>query len=150
MTDSIRQTIMAAFEDRLQTILISNGYQTNLGQNIFEWRGVALEDSELPAAIYRDMQDNIALTFGREEHKLRIDLDIFAEATPDAGIMRKIIADIHISMASPDTTLGGIAEDILPISDETIQTEHENKKYFGISLKIIVQYVSKIWDPYTS
>jgi len=147
MTDSIRQTIMAAFEDRLQTILTANGYQTNLGSNVFEWRGTALEDSELPAVIYRDMADTTALTFGRQEHKLRVDLDIFTNSTAD--VMRKLIADIHTCMASPDTTLGGLAEDISPVSDETIQTEHEDKKYFGISLKVIIQFVTKIWDPYT-
>ena len=140
-----RQSIMAALEDQLQTILTTGGYNSNLGSNVYEWRDTPLESGSLPALIYRDMQDSIAQTFGNQEHRLTVSLDIFDDCT--ASYMRGLIADVTKCLGA-NLTLGGLCEDVLPISDEAIQAEHDNRKIFGVSIKIIIAFVSLNWDPY--
>ena len=146
MADPIRQQIMEALEDQLQTILMTGNYNSNLGSHIYEWRGTPIEEGNLPACIYRDTNDTIAQTCGNQEHQLTVSLDIFANST--AEVMRGIIADVTKCLGA-NLTLGGLCEDITPISDETIEVEHENRRIFGVTMKIVIQYVTANWSPYS-
>ncbi len=145
MADSLRQQIMAALEDQLQLILTGSGYNSNLGSNIYEWRDEPIEEHHLPACIYRDFQDTTAQTFGNQEHRLQVSLDVFANCT--AAVMRGIIADVTKCLGE-NLTLGGLCEDIGAIGNETIKTEYDDRRIFGISIKIEIQFVTANWNPY--
>ena len=146
MTVSIRQLIMTALENQLKRISVLNGYHTDLGVHVFEWRDTPLNTTEMPGVVYRDQVDIKSMTFGQEEHQLQISLDVSANTTP-AG-MRLLIADI-IKCLGANRTLGGLAEDILPVSDQAIQGERKDLHFFGIVLKFIIQFVTANFDPYT-
>ncbi len=136
---------MAALEDQLQLILTTNSYNSNLGSNIYEWREEPIEEHHLPACVYRDIQDTTAQTFGNQEHRLSVSLDVFANCT--AAVMRGIIADITQCLGA-NLTLGGLCEDIGVIGDETIRVELDDRRMFGISIKIVIQYITGNWNPY--
>jgi hypothetical protein len=149
MTTSIRQQIITAVDTRLKTITTVNGYNTNLGNNIFEWRDAPLQESELPGAVYRDLQQTTVMAVGYHEHALALEILILLSGTEAATTIRKLIADV-IKCVGTDRTWGTLAEDTLPVSDEEIAIEHAGKKIGGISLKFIIQYVTKPFDPYNS
>ena len=136
---------MAALEDQLQLILTGSGYNSNLGNNIYEWREETIEEHHLPACIYRDVQDTTEQTFGNQEHRLSVSLEIFANCT--AAVMRGIVADVTQCLGN-NLTLGGLCEDIGVIGDETIKVEHDDRRIFGISVKIVIQYITANWNPY--
>ncbi|MEO8650606.1 MAG: hypothetical protein ABI539_15695 [Acidobacteriota bacterium] len=52
--DSKRQKIVAAIIARMETILTTGGYTTNIGQNVHDWR-VNFQDDELPAVSVCDL-----------------------------------------------------------------------------------------------
>ncbi len=49
MADSKRQRIVDAIKTRMATILIANGYATNLGQNVREWESW-IQQEDIPVA----------------------------------------------------------------------------------------------------
>ena len=55
MPDTIRESIMSALDARLKTITVLNGYASDAGDNVFDWREDPLQDDELDALEYRDI-----------------------------------------------------------------------------------------------
>lgn len=148
MADSIRQQIMAALEDQLQTIKTSAGYNSNLGSYVYEWEGnERISDSALPCVVYRDKSQTTAQTVGQQEHTLTVELQIIANST--ASVMRGIIADVTKCLGG-NLTLGGLAEDIRPIADEEVIVEHNERRYFGVTMQVEVLFVTNNWDPYSA
>jgi hypothetical protein len=145
MPDSIRQQIIEALDTQLKTILTTGGYTSNLGSKVFEYRSHPLEESDLPCLIYRDLADTIAQTFGEQEHRLTVSLDIIANTT--AKVLRGMIADVHKCIGG-NLTLGGLCMDILPVSDEAIEVQQDDRKFYGVSMKIVIQFVTANWNPY--
>lgn len=145
VTDSKRQAICDAMEVLLKTILRANGYNVDLGSNVYSWRDANLPSANLPALIYRDEQNTVAQTFGNQIHSLGVALEIYAETNVEG--MRAMIADVTKCIGT-DLTLGGLCADITPLADESIRIEHANKRVFGILLKIVIQYETENWNPY--
>lgn len=61
-TDTIRQQIITILDARLKSILTTNGYKTNLGNNVFTWRTTELQESELDAIVIREVGAEISDT----------------------------------------------------------------------------------------
>jgi hypothetical protein len=141
----LRQSIMAAYEDQLQLIVAGATYNSTLGANINEWKETPFADTVTLGLIYKDTQDSIAQTFGNQEHSLKVTNEILVVGT--ATTMRQVIADFY-KCISGNRTLGGLCEDILPVTDETIDGEHANKKAFWVTIKITIQFVSGNFNPY--
>jgi len=148
MADTLRQKIVDAIDARLKTIKTANGYQTNLGNNVFEWRVTPLNsDTELPGAVYSDTQDTIDLTIGLHLHTLKIVINMAAKGSASPSDMRKLIGDIH-KMIGVDVTWGGLAEDT-KITSEIILPAHEENKFMGIEITIEVEFTTKPFDPFS-
>src|SRR3989304_4120460 len=96
MADSIRQQIMTAIDTRLKLITVTNGYETNAGNNVYEFWDVALEDDELPAIIWRDgAEDSDLLVNTTQDRTLTIELTLQALGLTAPAILRKLIADVE-------------------------------------------------------
>lgn len=148
MADPIRQQIMEALEDQLQTITTAAGYTANLGAHVYEWESLErIADTDLPCIVYKDKQQTTAQTMGQQEHALAVELTVVANCNAEA--MRGLIADVTKCLGG-NLTLGGLAEDIRPISDEEIVVEHAERRYFGITMQVEVLYVTNNWDPYSA
>lgn len=145
MSTPLRQTIMAAYEDQLQLILVASGYNTGLGAYIYEWRETPWTDGETLGLIYRDTQDTTAQTIGQQEHILTVENEILVVGS--ATTMRQVIADVTTALGA-NKTLGGYAEDIRPIADETIEAEHYGKRAFIIKMMVQIEYISGNWNAY--
>lgn len=153
MSVSIRQTIITALDTRLKAILISSGYITNLGQHIFEWRSVDLQETDLPAIIYRDISSGEALPVtimganSLREYPLEVLIEIHgADGSTTPAQMRSMIADV-IKAIGTDPTFGGLAVMTEYLGDET-SVEQADKTMGSTTVRIRIIYRTKIWNPY--
>lgn len=149
MADSIRQQIIDAIDTRLKTILVVNGYKTNAGQHVYEWRETPLDESLLPAIVYRDVNcDNSFMATGVHFHKMNMEIEVVCAAgtTTPAGA-REIIADV-VKAIGTDIEWGNLAINTYPGIDE-MQVEQNDKKIAGILMRFEIHFRTKEWDPYT-
>jgi N-acetylglucosamine-6-phosphate deacetylase len=147
MATSIRQQIMTAVDARLKTVTTDNGYNTNLGASVHEWRETALEIAELPGVIYRDISQTTVIAVGYHVHNLVLELDIFVSGASAPALLRQCIADA-ITAVGTDRQWSTLAEDTLPVNDENIAIEHEGKRIGGVRLRFVIQYCTQPFDPY--
>lgn len=145
MADSKRQDIIDALDTLLKTIKTTAGYQTNLGSNVKEYDETAMNESESPKCIHRDMgQVSTEEDFDSWIHDLTIMLDI--EVVGSIATMRQCLADVMKAFGS-DKTLGGKAIKIKPPTDQ-IGAEHKDKFVVGAIMKFVIRYETNSWDPY--
>ena len=99
MADSIRTDIIQALITRLELILVAGGYETNMGQNIKEWREPNLEESDLPGMVVKDVLDEVEegiTEVGSFLHTLTFECEIVAiESSVIPDIARKCLADFR-------------------------------------------------------
>ncbi len=107
-----RQAIVDAIRTRLAGILVSNGYNTDIGRHVFEWKVRAFSDSELPGVAFRDTDPTIReLTGGMQEVSLPVEFIIgAASGATTMAVIRAAITDVLAAINS-DFTWGGLAWD---------------------------------------
>lgn len=122
-----RQQIVDAIRVRLAEILVANGYNTEIGLHVFEWKVKAFSDAEIPGVAFRDTDPKIReLTGGMQEISLPVELIIgAASGASTMQVIRAAIEDVLAAINS-DFTWGGLAWDT---SVDTIEAfaEHEGK-----------------------
>ncbi len=122
-----RQAIVDAVRTRLATILATNGYNTDIGRHVFEWKVTAFADSDLPAVAFRDTDPEIReLTGGMQDVSLPVEFIIgAASGATTMQVVRAAIEDV-LSAINSDFTWGGLAWDT---AIDTIEAfaEHEGK-----------------------
>lgn len=148
MADSVRQIIMSAIDTRLKEILVSGGYETNIGLNVFDWRNEPLEEGDLPALIYRDVACATEITsLNHFVHRLSINILAAVSGSTPMATIRKIIADIDEAIGKTPTW-GGYALNTERISDES-EIQIGDKKYAGCQISILVTFRTLGWDDFT-
>ena len=122
-----RQEIVNAIRSRLSEILVANGYDTDLGLNVFEWKVTAFAVSELPGVCFRDTERSVTeLTGGLRENRLTVEFILgAASGTATASTIRQAVADV-VRCIDTDPTWGGLAWDTAIESDEMFM-DHEGK-----------------------
>ena len=150
MATPIRQTLVDNINTQLQTITTGNGYETNLGSNVFEWRETPLQQSELPGIIFRDPSNQQSKTFGKHESTLRLEIEVYTQGLP--AIMRKAIADVIKCIgveglkANPFT----VAEVVKFSGDEEIDASHTEHRFSGVKMTFEIEYLTDPWNPFTN
>jgi len=148
MADSIRQQIIDAVDTRLKTILVSNGYETDVGKYVDEWRAYPQELAKLPALVYRDSNATSESTFGTHVHDLRVEIEVTASGATAPKTIRKMAADVTKAVAT-DLTWGGLAEDTrIEAQPQDIQIEQESKRIASTLLAFNVVYRTERFNPY--
>jgi hypothetical protein len=150
MTDTKRQSIVNAIDARLKAILVASPavYNLNLGLSVHEWRSTPLDDAELPAIIYRDQDEIIAVTVGKHEHRMLLEIELVLSGATVPAIMRKGIADV-VKAVGVDVTFGGLAEDTEFEGSESISVIQNERRIAGVVLRFIITYLTNPFDPYT-
>ena len=141
MVDSKRQQIMTAIDTRLKAIKIVNNYETNAGNNVYEFWDIALEDDELPAIIWRDgAEDSELLVSTTQDRTLTIELVLQALGVTAPAILRKLIADVEKAIAV-DYTWGGLAifTSVMNIVD-TFDVEYKDRRVGACRTRFTVLY----------
>lgn len=157
MADIHRQRLVDEVDTRLKTILISNGYLTDLGRNVKHWYTGTLKEDSLA---YRDVDlspgegeaydtDFWILTFNVEVALLS------GNATPEMA--RKVFADIYkalgtdelwtITVTDPNDTELATKTSYL---GDVMEVEHEQQKVFSPTLSFAIYFHNTSFDPFIS
>lgn len=145
---TIREQIVRAVGERLESITIDNGYQTNLGDSVFGWLSAPLNSDDPVSLIYRDRKNTVIRAIGCHEHTLTIEAILIIAKAANLETVRNMIADVT-QCVGVDVTWGGLAQDTGPVWDEEIEIEHSGKKMAGVSIKFNIEYTTAPFDPYT-
>ena len=141
---------MTAIDTRLKLITIANGYETNAGNNVYEFWDVALEDDELPAIIWRDGAEDSELVVNTTQGRtLTVELILQALGVTAPAILRKLIADVEKAIAV-DNTWGGIAifTSVMTIVD-TFDVEHKDRRIGACRARFTVLYRTGYLNSYS-
>jgi hypothetical protein len=137
-----RQSIVDALDTRLQTITTANGYSQNLG--VHEWLVTPLEESDLPAVIFRDTTDDIDTDeMLRRDHTLTVEMDVAASATASPDTVRELMRDILTAIGT-DKTLGGVCYDIEP-QTASLEVSEADQRLAGGNVVIEIRYRTTNW-----
>lgn len=155
--DIHRQRLVDEVDTRLKTILISNGYLTNLGQNVKHWYTGTLKEDALE---YRDVDlspgegeayntDFWVLTFN-----VVVAL-VSGNATPEMAL--KVFADIYKMLGVDELwTITVTDPDDTPLATKTsylgdvMEVEHEQQKIFSPTLSFAIDFNTTTFDPFIS
>jgi len=150
VADSKRQQIVTAIDTRLKTIKTVNGYETNAGDNVYEFWDIALEGDELPAIIWRDgAEDSELLVNTTQNRTLTVELTLQALGVTAPAILRKLIADVEKAILV-DNTWGGLAifTSVMNVVD-TFDVEHKDRRMGVCRTTFTVLYRTGYLNPYS-
>jgi hypothetical protein len=135
-----RQEIVDAIKNRLASIRTANGYGTELGLHVFEWKVTAFADSELPGVCFRDTEQTVAeLTGGFRNVSLTIEFILgAASGSATSSVVRQAIGDV-VRCIDSDPTWGGLAWDTAIQSDEMFM-DHDGKLTGLAKVTAVVKY----------
>ena len=103
MADSIQDQIMDAIATDAATITTANGYKTDIGNNVFEWKtkGWSVEAGEMPGISFKDTTDSIEWDKmrgnaagepgGEWQHTLRVEFQV--AIVLNAGDSNELVAN---------------------------------------------------------
>lgn len=139
-----RQSIVDALDTRLKTITTTNGYSANL--NVYEWLVTPLEETDLPAVIFRDLEDDIDTDeIGtRRDHTLTIEMDVAASSSSSPDTVRELCRDILTAIGT-DKTFGGLVYDVDPTT-VSLDVNEADQRLSGGQIVIEVRYKTTLWE----
>ena len=146
MTDSIRQQIMDKVAARLATIKVSAGYNSDIGNNVFDWLARDLADTELEAVIYKDVSAEIIVeTLSLRNNTVRVEIEVRAKsASTTAKTLRQMIEDVYTAIGTDDTW-DALAIDTNPVGEEISIGQAD--KIGGAGLIVLeIEYRTVKWD----
>lgn len=145
MTTSTRQQIITALDTRLKTILVTGGYNSDAGENVFDWLDRDLDDSELDALIYRDKSNNADMNdFDSVSNKVIVEIEVKTKSASTTGAqVRKMIEDVYKAIGT-DETFGGLALGTMP-QGEIIDIRQSDKITGSATITIEIEYESTKW-----
>lgn len=142
---------MTAVKTRMQTITAANGYHTNIGSHVFDWRLTDFEDSDLPGINIGDPEQQTIneLTQGnynKHDHILSVVIQVNYSENSTPALVRQMISDVKKAI-STDLLWGGLAYNTEPSFDEPepMDLEQKEKKYGSALIKIKIYYRTTAW-----
>lgn len=139
-----RSQIMVKVATALTGITTGAGYQTNLGQKVYEWREYPIEDDAPPACVYKETDTCSILCTNTWRHKLNLDILLYGNT---AAQVRQMIADVTTAIGT-DTTFGGLVQKTEPTGEDT-GAEHKNKLVFISHLTFEIWFNTTYWSAYS-
>ena len=148
MPDSRRQQIIDQLKTLLATVTVANGFKTNVGLNVFEWKGIDFQDTEIPGIDIRDPSEDVDTRGGRHFYTLMIEIEAKVSASATTNEAREVLADIQTLMGS-NQNLGGLVHIVKPVQNELLEFEKINKKFGSVLIRFEVEYATKAFQPYS-
>lgn len=142
------QELSAVILDRFQGIRVADGYQTNLGMSVHEWRTAAVDpENETDVLNVRQSDEVIQDTIGEDHHRLRVRCELIVVGEDAPTRIKAARADV-LKAISTDLTWGGLAEHTSPGETSELQLDHASRKVIGLVVEFIVHYVTAPWSAY--
>lgn len=145
LPDPIQQKIIDAIDIRFKTILISNGYFTDVGQHV-DWWKKSLAIANLPGMNLRNRTESRSVGPGVYDRTLTINIEASVSGSDSPKVARQIEADVEKAI-SVDETWDYLAHktDILGRDLEAAQAEN---KIAQINITIQIEYHTGRGQPF--
>ncbi|MFA6054035.1 MAG: hypothetical protein WC769_01545 [Thermodesulfovibrionales bacterium] len=145
---SRRQDIVDLINTRLAAITVANGYKTNIGPNITEWKTDDFPEADLPGGTWKDSDVTVAQPEKKNAHEHTIDI-VFtgyckAAAADVPALARTIIEDVHKAIGV-DPLWNAKAIRTLP-GKNLIEIEQDNKTIARVTVNFSIVYNTKPWE----
>lgn len=154
MPETKRQKLIDAVLARMQTIRTANGYETDLGSNVDDWR-VNWDSKELPALSVLDTVAEVAFlndqpTAARQMCTLPVMLRIYGKSDSRAADLRKMLADVVRAIGTdPYWTSEGVRLALWTrVTREGIVNDPESFEIGGAAVEIEIAYLQNSFDTY--
>jgi hypothetical protein len=155
MPDSFRQQLWNAIKARFSNIHVNNGYATNIGTKMFNWRDLGampFTADEIPGMMMRDADNTFEHSvITKHQHRLSIEVFAIADGSPPDNLARSILADLDKAIGvDRQWTINNVhlAIDTVPVSDR-IDVDHGDKRLAGVRKIFSVTYRHAAFDHYT-
>ena len=146
MATSVRESIVASIITRLATITTANGYETEIGSNVSDWKVTDAQESDLPCITVKDPSEDVETRGGNHLCRLQIELEAKV-AGVDRAIPRKVLADVQKAIGV-DPNFDNQVTLTEPVENETLDFEQQNKVFSSIIMKFVVNYATLAFQPY--
>ncbi|HEY0545316.1 MAG TPA: hypothetical protein VGC91_08080 [Pyrinomonadaceae bacterium] len=146
MADTLRQKLVDKVVARMRTILISNGYQTDLGGKVEEWLTHCDEGEGAQLGVCDlnndpELSEKYALD---QTNKLKIQLRVMGAQNP--AELRKMIGDCQTAVKK-DPRWDGMALQTIPGQDG-FMIPSESFQVAGAAIEFTIEYLSNTFDAY--
>lgn len=149
--ETIRQQLVNLVLSELRKIKVANGSKTDIGKSVWEWRAIPFQTDELPALIFRDLDEPVANseTGGqRQKRLLHCQIVIAVSGETSVETLRKILADVERAIKTGrQTSWGGLAIETRPRISRLI-TEQESDRIAGGIVEFFIDYATLAFDSY--
>jgi hypothetical protein len=142
-----RQAIIDFLDTNLRQILFSNGFNTDAGKNVFDWRSYPITAKELPAIVYNDSLAKIdpVRPIGSFRWVLRVQIAYYGSTAKD---VRNGISDIlKVVEVCDSSKFGGQAVDVsLAVDSNEMVIEKHNTESGASLITIEIIYDAPLWE----
>lgn len=146
--DNLRQQVFAAVKAGVETVLTTNGYATNIGAHVFEWKAEPWDpENDVPGVDLRDEDAGEILTVGEELHRLKVHCRCAFEGNATSSEVRKVIADLT-TLIGLDPSWGGLAQDTGRVSADLAEIDQGEHTAMGVDAVFEVEYLALINNAY--
>lgn len=160
MADSKRQKIVSAIIARMQTILVTNGYETDLGLHVADWQtnwqeeeldNGALSVCDLVADEDGDENGDPTSSGAMSIHTMPVMLRIFTNSNTPAATLRKMIADVKKAIKSDPrwkVSNVGLAIKTVPVRSGLVMSDN-SFEVAGAAVEVEISFITKLFDEYS-
>ncbi len=141
MADAARRdSIVTSIVTRLKGILVSSGYRTDAGRNVFLWRTTPLGANEVPGCIVRDPDRRVTYEYSDTVRDYELILEVVGVGSPgNPDNLGPVGDDIYKALLEGDRTFGGMVNDITPETDEKVY-DHQAQRIGALLIRFKVRY----------
>jgi hypothetical protein len=145
---SRRQRIVDQIKALLMTVTVTNGFKTDIGSSVFEWKSTDFQITDMPGVDVRDPEEQVATRGTNHIYTLTIEIEAKVSASSSTNQSREVLADIQTLMGS-NQNLGGLVYKVTPVDNELLDFEKVNNKLGSVLIRFEVEYATKAFQPYT-
>lgn len=150
MADTIKEKITNQLLVMAEAILITNGFETDMGEHSY-LTCKAIEEDDLPATSLFPSLVESAPDYGAVKHEMKVSLECFilAEKTDiHSSLVNKMEGDVRKKFETADATLAALIESIDVTSADPVYPESSSDTV-SVNVGLKVTYKTVRGDPHT-
>lgn len=145
-----QQLVMDELTSTLSLITTLTGYNTDIGDKVYEWSEIDVDTKSMPFINVRDIKDTMQDdVIKRIDHTLTVVIDVVVYGDDAPSQARGAFNDVMKVLGTNDT-LNGLVDSIVPVpapeATAKMQANQTNNKVMVVSVAIEINYNTAYWD----
>ena len=145
-----KDTIINDIKTTMETILVANGYHTDVGQKVWEGRDTVFKENEVPALNIKEIEDTtqdveMQGAYNVFEQIMQIEIEMVTNGASTTSEIREIEADVDKAIGTNQTWSGNAIKTDSVTTVVNYADQNENK-VIGKTRIINVHYRKTAWE----